>query len=167
MEERKKVVLVAATIVVCAILVTAYLVVAHDILGLQARDELRGELAFVRWEAQSMVPPDTMVRSQGFEVHGDFRLSCDIELPSHSMDGMVLWNTTLHTDPFVNITLIDPDGVIAWSVTFNESTRDELVMNDPMEGLWFVRVEARGHGGDDWHGLTFHDRLEVVVETVK
>jgi hypothetical protein len=44
MEERKRIIVIASVVAVCAILVTSYLLVEFDILFPESRDEVSGEL---------------------------------------------------------------------------------------------------------------------------
>ena len=165
MEERKRVIVIAFVVVVCAILLSGYIIVEH-ILFVENRDEVSGELVSVSWEANTVFPPDTFSRTQSFEVHGDFSLTYDLELPSSDLEDVNVLNGTLHFDPLVTIGLRDPLDQVVWNCSFNSTVNAGLIFSDPPEGGWTLRVEAMAYGGDQLWGMEWHDRVRIVVETV-
>jgi hypothetical protein len=118
------------------------------------------------WEAESVVPADTYSTTATFKVKDGARwikVSHTIELPSAIIGDQLPINLSIVFEPEVILRLRMPNNDIYWERNFTETDSGTFTIQSPQQGIWTLRIEARGHG-IDIGGAEYRDTLRVVVD---
>lgn len=120
----------------------------------------------VNWRASGLVPPDSYSSSETFKVKEGARwvkLTYTIDLPSSLLGEQKILNYTIYFEPEVTLRLRMPDNEIYWERNFTLSDSNTFTIQSPSDGIWTLRIEAKGYGGEAF-GLEARDTLVVLVD---
>ncbi len=118
------------------------------------------------WEAESLVPADTYSNTATFKVKDGARwikVTHTIDLPSAVIGDQLPINLSIVFEPEVILRLRKPDNEIMWERNFTETDSGTRTIQSPQQGIWTLRIEARGHG-IELGGAEYRDTLSVVVD---
>jgi hypothetical protein len=116
------------------------------------------------WEADSFIPPDTYSNTHGFRLkQGVSRLvvAYDINLPSIILNDTLPYPTNITINPSVTLRLRGPDNEIVWNFTTNETLEGDVPFT-VTKGVWTLRIEAIGHGLEEFE-LSIRDTALITV----
>lgn len=116
------------------------------------------------WEATSVFPPDIYANTHSFRLEEGVRriiVDYEIDLPSSDLPDDIGLPANLTFDPLVTLRVRGPDNEVMWESSMNESAIGEFSIT-ATDGLWTLRIEARGYGFDSL-GVELTDRLYVSV----
>ncbi len=122
--------------------------------------------ADVLWEADGLVPADTYSTTETFKVKEGakwIKLTYTIVLPSSLLGEQKILNYTIYFEPEVTLRLRKPDNEVHWERNFTLSDSNTFTIQSPSDGIWTLRIESKGYGGEAF-GLEARDRLSVVVD---
>jgi hypothetical protein len=120
----------------------------------------------VLWEANGLVPADMFSSTETFKVKEGARwvkVTYTIDLPSALLGEQKILNYTIYFEPEVTLRLRMPNNEIYWERNFTLSDSNTFTIQSPGDGIWTLRIEARGYGGEAF-GLEARDTLWVVVD---
>ena len=118
------------------------------------------------WEADSVVPADTFASTNTFKVKEGARwvkVTYTVDLPSAMLGEQKILNYTIYFEPLVTLRLRMPDNTIYWERNFTSSDGNAFTVQTPDDGIWTLRIEGKGYGGEAF-GLEARDTLWVVVD---
>lgn len=118
------------------------------------------------WEADSVIPADTFASTNTFKVKEGARwikLTYTVDLPSAVLGEQKIFNYTIYFEPLVTLRLRMPDNTVYWERNFTSSDGNAFTIQTPADGIWTLRMEAKGYGGELF-GLEARDTLWVVVD---
>lgn len=120
----------------------------------------------VYWEASQVITADTYASTKTFKAKDGakwIKLNYDIELPSSLIGERRILNQTIYFNPEVTLRLRTPTNEILWERNFTDSDSDTIPVQGPAPGIWTLRIEAKGYGGEAF-GMEARDKLTVVVD---
>jgi hypothetical protein len=120
----------------------------------------------VYWEASKVLPADTYASTETFKVKDGakwIKLDYDIALPSSLLGEREILNYTVYFNPEVTLRLRTPTNEIVWERNFTDADSNTIPIQGPGPGIWTLRIEAKGYGGEAF-GMEARDKLRVVVD---
>jgi hypothetical protein len=118
------------------------------------------------WEASQVIPADTYSVTKTFKVKDGakwIKLIYDIELPSSLIGEREILNYTIYFDPEVTLRLRTPTNEVLWERNFTDADSNTIPIQGPAPGIWTLRIEAKGYGGEAF-GIESRDKMRVLVE---
>jgi len=118
------------------------------------------------WEASQVFPADTLSKTPTFRVKDGAKwinLKYDVDLPSSLIGQREIANITFYFNPEVTLRLRTPDNSVFWERNVTEGESDSFRILGPAPGIWTLRIEATGYGGE-LLGMEARDKLRVVVD---
>ena len=120
----------------------------------------------VYWRADSVVRADEKIFTEPFKVKEGARwikLSYDISLPSAALGEQKILNYTVIFEPEVKIRMRMPSSEVIWERNFTLTDSNTFTIQTPAGGIWNIRIEVKGYGGEVL-GLEIRDIVWVVVD---
>ncbi len=120
----------------------------------------------VFWRADRVVPAAEQIFTEPFKVKEGakwIKLSYDIKLPSAALGEQKILNYTYYFEPEVKMRLRKPSSEVYWERNFTLTDSNTFTIQTPSEGIWNLRIEAKGYGGEVL-GLEVRDIVWVVVD---
>jgi hypothetical protein len=118
------------------------------------------------WEASKLFPADTYAATKTFKVKDGAKwlsIDYDIKLPSSLLGEREIANVTIYFNPEVTLRIRTPDNEVFREWNFTDADSDNHKVQGPAPGIWTVRIEAKGYGGEAF-GMEARDKLRVVVD---
>jgi hypothetical protein len=118
------------------------------------------------WEASQVFPADTLSKTPTVRVKDGAKwlnLKYDVDLPSSLVGERQIANYTIYFNPEVTLRLRNPYNVVYWEDNITETESDDFKILGPSPGIWTLRIEATGYGGE-LLGIEARDKLRVVVD---
>ena len=91
------------------------------------------------------------------------KLSYDISLPSAALGEQKILNYTVIFEPEVKIRMRMPSSEVIWERNFTLTDSNTFTIQTPAGGIWNIRIEVKGYGGEVL-GLEIRDIVWVVVD---
>ena len=118
------------------------------------------------WEASQVIPADTLSKTHTVRVKDGAKwlnVMYDVDLPSALVGERKILNYTIYFNPEVTLRLRTPDNDVYWERNITEAESNSFKILGPSPGIWTLRIEATGHGGEAL-GIEARDKLRVVVD---
>ena len=120
----------------------------------------------VFWKADKVIPAASYSSTETFKVKEGakwIKLSYDIKLPSAALGEQKFLNYTIYFEPEATLRLRMPNNEIYWERNFTLTDSNTFTIQTPGDGIWTLRIEAKGYGGEVL-GLEVRDIVWVVVD---